>query len=619
MPQPYAIVDRRAPAGNGASPESLFLPDGRVHRIPAAQAREGSDRHQRLPGRLLSKIKNSAQDRWRQLAARGMTPERVQQILDGAINGDLEMQYSLFELMEETWYRLAKNLNEVKRAACKIDYGVQAWAEPGQTKSSEAADEKRDFVERAMKGLRSQPILGHNGFSETLYDLMDAHGKGLSVLEILWERGADGSILPGATQWVHPRHYGYPAISHEPDTLQLSPSGRRDDFEAFPQGGFLVGIRKAKTGHPINAALLRPLAALWIGSQFSYDWALNLAQMFGLPIRWANYDPTKEAQLDDICSMLENMGSAGWAAFPTGTTLELKEATKNAQNNPQSWLLNFADTACDLLILGQVQTADGGDGSRAKAETQFMVRADIIEDLGKWGAEIFNQQFVPTLLQLNYGNDEEMPRVVAEIEEVKDAKAMAERDRILLKDIGLPVVADWFYRRHEVPVPSEGDEILELNAEPADPANPGAVPGSSDRGPGSADDASSGQARASAAGRNGEQARAMRAAPAPGQSLRDFVLEELTGVSPRWLAPLARVFDELIEKAENENVSDEDFLAAVRSAQESLPELFPDVLQQSAQLQELLTNAMSASVVNGAQLAGRPPKATAKPKTEERA
>ena len=70
---------------------------------------------------------------------------------------------------------------------------------------------------------------------------------------------------------------------------------------------------------------MRPLVWWWCAANFSADWLLNLAQIFGLPFRWATYEPTAAQEtVDRICTMLQNMGSAGWAAFPAGTSLELK-------------------------------------------------------------------------------------------------------------------------------------------------------------------------------------------------------------------------------------------------------------------------------------------------------
>ena len=69
---------------------------------------------------------------------------------------------------------------------------------------------------------------------------------------------------------------------------------------------------------------MRPLV-WWCAANFSADWLLNFAQVFGLPLRWATYDPAAPQEtVDGLCEMLQKMGSAGWGAFPNGTALEVK-------------------------------------------------------------------------------------------------------------------------------------------------------------------------------------------------------------------------------------------------------------------------------------------------------
>ncbi len=105
----------------------------------------------------------------------------------------------------------------------------------------------------------------------------------------------------------------------------------------------------------LGGALLRPLVWWWCAANFSADWLLNFAQVFGLPLRWATYDATAPQEtVDRICAMLQNMGSASWGAFPNGTTLEVKaEGQKSGADTPQGDMLDRADKQCDLLVLGE--------------------------------------------------------------------------------------------------------------------------------------------------------------------------------------------------------------------------------------------------------------------------
>ncbi|HSI14609.1 MAG TPA: DUF935 family protein, partial [Chthoniobacter sp.] len=121
--------------------------------------------------------------------------------------------------------------------------------------------------------------------------------------------------------------------------------------------------------------------------------------------------------VDRICAMLQNMGSAGWAAFPAGTSLELKaDGQKSGSQTPQCDMLDRADKQCDLLVLGQTLTTDtggmgAGGGSHALGQVHADVRSGIIDAAAKFTAGILEQQLIPAILRLNYGDCEEAPNL----------------------------------------------------------------------------------------------------------------------------------------------------------------------------------------------------------------
>ncbi len=524
-------------------------------------------------------------ERWTSLLRQGITPDRVEQILRGAFAGNLLYQWELFDLMEDTWPMLQKCLNELKHAVERINYAAVPFSIGKDV--TPLATKKKDLLATSLKSFRPVVTEDENEPGGMIYDLCDAIGKGISVQEILWEsrETAQGfAVLPRCTKWVHPIHYGYRAGE---TGLKLCPDGMGGIWIDFPPNKFLIGISKAKSGHPIGGGILRCLAAFWIASNFSWEWVLNLAQMFGIPIRWATYDPTKPNLLNDLEDMLINLGSAGWAAFPAGTTLELKEAVQRAADNPQAYIMEVADMMCSILILGQTLTTTvGKSGSRALGEVHADVRKDIIEYYAHWVAKMLRYQFIPALMLLNFGSNDQDPDIEPDIDEPQDGKALAERDQILISGLGMPVTRKWLYDRHEIPMPEEGDELFV--AKPSSvPLPPPAAGGVAD----TPDDPDGGPVHA----------KATAGAPAPQgatDKLLDNVLEELTGVESRWLAGVKPFFAKLLAQAQDANVSDADLIATIEKAGEIMPELFPKMRTQ--ELTESLYNAMSAALLNGA-------------------
>lgn len=540
---------------------------------------------------LLRIVQPQARDRWMASAVRSYTPDIIMNVLRSALAGNLVAQWELFDLMEDTWPRLSKNLNELKDAVISQDWCAQPFAQKGQMPSAEAV-RRAGLFETALWSMQPNPAKDENGFTGMLKDLMDAWGKGISVQEITWAiqtvKGKGALYVPRFTTWLNPRYYGYSSQGTElmlnlrelangsslaPVTNLLPDAG--EGFAAFPPNKFLIGVAKQKTGHPAGAALLRPLAWWWCASNFSAEWFLNFAQIFGLPIRWATYDQNQPGLLNNICDMLENMGSAGWAAFPTGTDLELKEPAKSGSDNPQVSLLDRADKQCDLLILGQTLTSDVGKdgGSRALGDVHAGVLTGRKSALAAWVSEMLGQ-LTGAFCRLNFGDDSECPWLQAADETPQDAKAMAERDQIILKS-GIPIPEAWFYERHDIPIPAEGEKVI--GGQVAEEKAPSEVEEEEE----------------------GKPTKAVHAKLSAAQiKLGETVAERMAGVERKWLGGVRPFFGALVTMAKDTNVSDDELLAQFEKARKELPELFP--LLDAKALRTELENAMSAAAINGA-------------------
>jgi phage gp29-like protein len=547
------------------------------------------------PSSPLSRIvRPEAALRWRSTTTSWWTPQMVETTLRGAFAGDLQSQWELFDLMEDTWPRLAKDLAEVKRAVCSRKWKVEPWEEEEEAPSDEAKA-RASLVSNAVWTCRPNVAADERDFPGVIFDLLDAWGKGLSVAEILWEQRDAGKlgqiIAPRGFAWVGPNNYGVDkdgVLKLRAGNSQSSIFNSQSTFTDFPEHKFLLGICKARTAHFTGAALLRPLAWWWAASNFSADWLLNLAQIFGLPIRWASYDPNaSDAQVAKICDMLENMGSAGWAAFPAGTQLELKEPSKSGENYPQSAILDRADAQCDLLILGQTGTSEIGGagksagGSFAATKVHASVRDEIIEAATEWVENVLNGQLIPAILTLNFGDTSEAPEFCGEPDVEEDRKALADRDAVLM-DRGVGMPKKWFYARHDIPLPQPDEEVITKPAPQPAPGLP--LPAGEGRG-------------------EGEQPPAQNDPPVTARNatdqLIDRALENLSGVQAKWLGGVRPHFQSLMAKAADLNgVSDEEFIAAVEKFQRDMPELFRKL--QPQHLENALYDAMSAGVLNGA-------------------
>ena len=67
---------------------------------------------------LLPIIHPSVRDRWMTGVLANYTPALIENTIRGAMAGNLMSVWLMFDLMERTWPRLNKNLNELKTAVC---------------------------------------------------------------------------------------------------------------------------------------------------------------------------------------------------------------------------------------------------------------------------------------------------------------------------------------------------------------------------------------------------------------------------------------------------------------------------------------------------------------------
>ncbi len=531
---------------------------------------------------------------------RRMSPADVRLVLDNAVAGSIQAQWELFALMEDTWPRLQKNLSELRRAAARATYSVSPYAARGE-KPSEGAQERAALIDGSLRQWWPRPGTLELSFEDTLFHALDAFGKGVSVLEIHWDRRPEG-ILPRCTHQLSSRRFAWNQAGTELGLAGVDNVA----WQPFPVDRFLVGIWQGRSGAPISTATLRALAPYWAGVTFGWEWLLSNAQIFGVPFRWATYDKNNPGLGTQLRDMLAAMGASGYGAFPEGTKLEFKEAAQNATGNPQVIVQELADKACDLLILGQelsggAQAAGLGGGA---AGLQGSVRADRLQAAAQWCADLLNYQLVPAILRANWGETSEPPSIVPDVDEEPDPLKLAERDQVLLT-AGIELPRAWFYERHGIPMPVDGEATLTGRA-PAAPGGFGggagnpAFPGRSGA-EGGQDPALAAKTRQieRARGMQGHALAASEAAPASAARSALFEAGALEALSPAQSLALRPVLAPLLTIAEEPDAEKQRTLLAAFRA--DLPRLAREVLtsDENGQLAEVFGRIIGPAFVSG--------------------
>ena len=527
---------------------------------------------QQTPTEITASVVNpAARDRLYAVIERAMLPHSVESVLATAMQGDLRHQWLLFVAMIDSWPRLQKNLSEVGREAAKAPYDVRPFAYRNADPTPEAV-ERAELVEDSLNAMLPDPKVGEMGYRGLLEYLGAGYYQGHILAELRWNE----DLSPRAAFPVDPRFYGYPRAGE--DRLMLNLSGHYNGaLTDFSDHKFLIGVKRGHSGHASVAAPMRSLVGYWMAANFGLKWLMQFAQVFGMPLRWATYPAGDDCTAEAVANMLDNMGTAGWGAFPEGTNIDLKEASKSAQQLPQKMLIDMADRQCDTAILGQTLTSDvGSSGSRALGEVHEGVRHDIIEGVSCWIADIINTQFIPSIIALNYGPDalQELPCVVVDWPEKRDEKERAETADIVVNKVGITVGKKWLYEHLNVPMPEKEEEVFETKEPVVGPPRPiegMRVPGVSPR--------------------------PVLDRPVVDQ-LTDNVLQSLSGTAPQFLAGVRPFFRELVRLALDGDVNDADFDAALRKSANQIPELFESLDVESLQI--AMEEAMGTAMLAGA-------------------
>jgi len=391
-----------------------------------------------------------------------VTPEQVRTILRNVRTGKLEDQDRLFRLMLDTWPRLRKALNEVSGAVSRLKMEIKPAIREGQEDPTPQAIRIQEVVERALNSYSPKPGHWELDTGQMVTALIDAYAKGISVVEIVWQN-ENNIVSPRCYAPVPAKYLAFPNFSNEIDRLMIAPNGANNSvLEDFPVDRFVIGVWSQGGAHPIYGANLRALTKYWLASIYGLGWLMQFAQLFGIPMRTAKTDGSEEA-LNKAEDMLESIGSSGWAATGPGVDFEIHSAISGSGDAlPQSHLMDVADRACDILMLGQTLTTDNtGTGSRALGDVHAGIRSEVLQSVSSWVASIITSQLIPAIVRMNFGTvaSEDMPYCEMDIPVVKDDKAIAERVKIY-KEIGIAMPKQWLYEELGIPMPIEGEEVF---------------------------------------------------------------------------------------------------------------------------------------------------------------
>lgn len=172
---------------------------------------------------------------------------------------------------------------------------------------------------------------------------------------------------------------------------------------------FSEGILKKWTlwiNHEHSIGLLNKAIPLWIFKKHSWQNWDEFEEMFGIPMRTAKVASTDPKVKREVDKWLKDLGSAGWARFPEGVEIDIKESNSRDSFN----VFNEKRKACNeelaTLFDGHSETAKD-TGSRAKSGEIINSTEKLITlDDETFVMFVINDDLLPWLREMGYPFDE---------------------------------------------------------------------------------------------------------------------------------------------------------------------------------------------------------------------
>ena len=396
-----------------------------------------------VPGTI---VKAQVAERWINQVSRGLTPEAVDDYLTAAISGDAVNQFALFEEMEEKWPELRVALLKHKIKAARRTPRI---VPPDHPQNSALAREKADFANQVFAAM------GH--WHRTAFNLLDAVGKGISAAEIDWRIGpmqGREAVVIGEMPWVNFRHLSWWWDKPE---LQLFPDLRNRALHLdVPDRKFVIFHHLSKSGHPARAAMLRPLAWLFLIYLYAVkDWS-TLAETFGVDVAHAfcSKDATQEQRNVILLHLSRLAARAG--VFDEGTAINLQRASGGSAF-PQETIAKFcSEKALECLLGSTLATQAGEKGARSLG----LVQQDETEEMIDWTCLLFAGTITATalrwLMEFNFAEPGDNPVMELPTANRRDITALANVINILV-NLGVRVPEAWAHAQFDIPQPQALD------------------------------------------------------------------------------------------------------------------------------------------------------------------
>lgn len=383
-------------------------------------------------------------DKYSTYPSNGLTPKRLARIFRSADDGDVYEQMELFEEMEEKDTHLFSQMQTRKLAVTGLDWEVQSFSD------DELDQQIAEFVDEQLKSIEN--------LDDIFIDILDAIGKGISVMEIEWGINTDGANIIENIEYIHPKKLVW---NSQTDEIQICTREFPSGVE-LPKNKFVVHKYKAKSGHASRGGILRVVAWMYLFKNYDVkDW-VAFCEVFGMPLRLGKYSAAaSEEDKKALMQAIYSLGTDAAGIVPDSTVIEFIESNKTSSVQIYELLARYCDEQISKAVLGQTLSSDSGGGSYAQGKVHNEVRHDLTVADAKALAVTIRRDIIRPLVEYNFGCNANIPFFRFDCQEAEDQKEMVEVLKTLVCDMGLKVSESHIYKKFNIPKPEEGEAVLE--------------------------------------------------------------------------------------------------------------------------------------------------------------
>ncbi len=191
------------------------------------------------------------------------------------------------------------------------------------------------------------------------------------------------------------------------------------------------------------------------------DWA-EFVEIFGQPVIITKYDGHDEKTRMMLTQALEDAGSSLRLMLPKQAEFEMMDGkTSNGDGKLQDTFKTAMNNELSILVLGNTETTSSDNGgSNAKATVQADQQLEITkDDMAEELMMLNDPRFLEALKMYGFNTDGGKFEYETEVDNSK-LKAELEIDKMLEKDLGVPLGHDYYYEKYHRPKPADYNELM---------------------------------------------------------------------------------------------------------------------------------------------------------------